>query len=107
MPLSWPFAQCGLDMVGKLHKSWPEGHVYMLVAVNKFHQVYFLSLRSTTQHNHRQWYKFHVKGVQGLLRKIGNQIEICICSTSEDKRASRKSQWPNMQRDKETAAGTP
>jgi hypothetical protein len=23
-------------MVGKLHKSWPEGHVYMLVAVDKF-----------------------------------------------------------------------
>jgi transposase InsO family protein len=23
-------------MVGKLHKSWPGGHVYMLVAVNKF-----------------------------------------------------------------------
>jgi IS30 family transposase len=25
-----------LDMVGKLHKSWPGGHVYMLVAVDKF-----------------------------------------------------------------------
>jgi hypothetical protein len=36
IPLSWPFAQWGLDMVGKLHKSWPGGHVYMLVAVNKF-----------------------------------------------------------------------
>jgi hypothetical protein len=23
-------------MVGKLHKSWPGGHVYMLVAVEKF-----------------------------------------------------------------------
>jgi hypothetical protein len=23
-------------MVGKLHKSWPGGHVYMLVALNKF-----------------------------------------------------------------------
>jgi hypothetical protein len=23
IPLSWPFAQWGLDMVGKLHKSWP------------------------------------------------------------------------------------
>jgi hypothetical protein len=58
----------------------------MLVAVNKFHQVYSLSLRSTTQHNHIQWYKFHVKGVQGLLRRIENQIEICICSTSEIKK---------------------
>jgi hypothetical protein len=36
IPLSWPFAQWGLDMVGKLHKSWPGGHIYMLVAVNKF-----------------------------------------------------------------------
>jgi hypothetical protein len=23
-------------MVGKLHKSWPGGHIYMLVAVDKF-----------------------------------------------------------------------
>jgi hypothetical protein len=36
IPLSWPFAQWGLDMVGKLQKSWPGGHVYMLVAVDKF-----------------------------------------------------------------------
>jgi hypothetical protein len=36
IPLSWPFAQWRLDMVGKLHKSWPGGHVYMLVAVDKF-----------------------------------------------------------------------
>jgi hypothetical protein len=36
IPLSWPFAQWGLDMVGKLHKSWLGGHVYMLVAVDKF-----------------------------------------------------------------------
>jgi transposase InsO family protein len=26
----------GLGHVRKLHKSWPEGHVYMLVAVDKF-----------------------------------------------------------------------
>jgi hypothetical protein len=36
IPLSWPFAQWGLYMVGKLYKSWPGGHVYMLVAVDKF-----------------------------------------------------------------------
>jgi transposase InsO family protein len=34
--LSWPFAQWGLDMIGKLHKSWLGGHVYMLVVVKKF-----------------------------------------------------------------------
>jgi hypothetical protein len=36
IPLSSPFAQWGLDMVGKLHKSWLGGHIYMLVAVDKF-----------------------------------------------------------------------
>jgi transposase InsO family protein len=36
IPLSRPFAQWGLDMVGKLHKFWQGGHVYMLVAVDKF-----------------------------------------------------------------------
>jgi hypothetical protein len=36
IPLSWPFAQWVLDMVGKLHNSWPGGHVYMLVEVDKF-----------------------------------------------------------------------
>jgi hypothetical protein len=36
IPLSWPFAQWGLDMVGKFHKSWPGGHVYILVTVDKF-----------------------------------------------------------------------
>jgi hypothetical protein len=36
IPLAWPFAQWGPDMVGKLHKSWPGGHVYLLVAVDRF-----------------------------------------------------------------------
>jgi hypothetical protein len=36
IPLSWPFAQWGLDMVGKLHKAWRGGYVYMLVDVDKF-----------------------------------------------------------------------
>jgi hypothetical protein len=34
--LAWPFVQWGLDMVSKLHKSWSGGHVYLLVAVEKF-----------------------------------------------------------------------
>jgi hypothetical protein len=114
-------------MVGKLHKSWPGGHVYVLVAVDKFTKwveaapvitqdskaainfIKSIVFRFGVPHSiiTRQWYKFHIKGVQGLLRKIGNQIEICICSTSEDKQASQKSQWPNMQWDKEMATGTP
>jgi transposase InsO family protein len=36
IPLAWPFAQWSLYMVGKLHKSWLGGHVYILVVVDKF-----------------------------------------------------------------------
>ena len=36
IPLSWPFAQWGLDMVGPLQKSTPGGHTHLLVAVDKF-----------------------------------------------------------------------
>jgi hypothetical protein len=36
IPLAWPFAQWGLYMVGKLHKSWQGCHVYLLVAVDRF-----------------------------------------------------------------------
>jgi hypothetical protein len=70
----------GLDMVGKLHKSGPGGHVYMLVAVDKFTKwveaapvttqdstvainfikVNSISHWSTTQHHHRQGNKFHI-----------------------------------------------
>jgi hypothetical protein len=87
IPLSWPFAQWGLDMVGKLHKSWQGGHVYMLVAIDKFTKwveaapvtnqdstaaINFIEstvflLRSTTQHYHGQWDKLHIKRIQELL----------------------------------------
>ena len=36
IPMAWPFAQWGLDMIGKLPKSSKGGHVYLLVAVDKF-----------------------------------------------------------------------
>src|SRR4051812_1824592 len=36
IPLAWPFSQWGLDMIGKLPKSSPGGHVFLLVAVDKF-----------------------------------------------------------------------
>src|SRR3954469_20859043 len=36
IPLSWSFAQWGLDMIGKLPKSSPGGHIFLLVAVDKF-----------------------------------------------------------------------
>jgi transposase InsO family protein len=39
IPLSWPFAQWGLDQVGPLPKSSRGGHTYLLVAVNKFSKL--------------------------------------------------------------------
>ncbi|XP_010230311.1 uncharacterized protein LOC104582449 [Brachypodium distachyon] len=36
IPLTWPFAQWGLDMVGPLQKSSPSGHTSLLVAIDKF-----------------------------------------------------------------------
>src|SRR4051812_47913366 len=36
IPLAWPFAQWGLDMIGKLPRSSKGGHIYLLVAVDKF-----------------------------------------------------------------------
>jgi transposase-like protein len=45
--------------------------------------------------------------VQKLLQEHGHQTEVCISSTSKDKRTSRKSKWLNMQWYKEEAIGTP
>jgi ribonuclease HI len=36
IPVTWPFAQWGLDQVGPLPKSSRGGHTYLLVAVDKF-----------------------------------------------------------------------
>ena len=36
IPIAWPFAQWGLDMVGPLRKSSTGGHTFLLVAVDKF-----------------------------------------------------------------------
>jgi hypothetical protein len=36
IPLVWPFAQWGLEKVGPMLKSSSGGHIYLLVAVDKF-----------------------------------------------------------------------
>src|SRR4051812_8204380 len=36
IPLTWPFAQWGLDQVGTFHKSSSGNHTFLLVAVDKF-----------------------------------------------------------------------
>jgi hypothetical protein len=74
---------------------------------NQLHQVNSILLRSTTQHHHRQWNKFHIYRVQKLLQKYVNQTKICIHRTSQNKRASRESKRLNMQRNKKEVISTP
>jgi hypothetical protein len=35
IPITWPFAVWGLDLIGTLQKA-PEGFTHLLVAINKF-----------------------------------------------------------------------
>ena len=55
VPLAWPFAQWGLDMVGLLRKSSKGGHTHLLAAVDKFTKwieaVPITSLTATTTVN--------------------------------------------------------
>jgi hypothetical protein len=78
-------------MLEKLHKSWPGGHVYMLVAVDKFTKwieaapittqdftaaINFINnipLWGTTKHHYRQSDKLYIQGIQKLLQKHGHQ----------------------------------
>jgi hypothetical protein len=109
-------------MVGKLHKSWPGGHVYMLVAVDKFTK-WVEAAPVTTQDsiaaiNFIKSIVFCFGVPQSIITDNGTnftskefknycEIEICICGASKDKWASRESQWLNMQWDKEKAVSTP
>jgi hypothetical protein len=100
IPLAWPFAQWGLGMVGKLHKSWPGGHVYLLVAIDKFTKwieavlvtsadatsvvsfmkgIVFLVWRPQ-QYSYGQRHQFHLPRIQGLLRRGRNQTTLRIGS---------------------------
>jgi hypothetical protein len=57
---------------------------------NQFYQVNSVPLWCTIYHHHGQRDKLHFKGIQGLLRRIGNQAQIRVRSTPEDKWASQK-----------------
>ncbi|KAK1612950.1 hypothetical protein QYE76_036623 [Lolium multiflorum] len=55
IPITWPFAVWGLDMVGKLKRSSPGGFEYLLVAVDKFGKWIEAKPRSSAGvlHHHR------------------------------------------------------
>jgi hypothetical protein len=57
---------------------------------NQLHQVNSILFQCTIQHHHGQRDKLHFKGIQELLRRTGNQAQICICGAPEDKWASQK-----------------
>jgi hypothetical protein len=96
----------GSRQVHQMGRSSPDNNPRFHIS-NQLHQVYSISLRSTTQHHHGQWDKLHIEIVQKLLREYRNQTEIRVCSASKDKRTSRESQWLNMQRDKKEAISAP
>jgi hypothetical protein len=56
IPLSWPFPQWGLVMVGPLRKSTPGGHTHLLVEVDKFFKK---CGRSHQIASHQNYYGFH------------------------------------------------
>ena len=87
IPITWPFAVWGLDLVGPLQKA-PGGFTHLLVAVNKFSKwiearpigkikseqaVLFFTdtvyrFRGSELNHHRQWHPVHRQEVLGVLR---------------------------------------
>jgi hypothetical protein len=114
-------------MVGKLHKSWPGGHVYMLAAVNKFTK-WVEAAPVTTQdskaainfiksivfcfgvpHNiiTDNGTNFTSKEFKDYWEGLGIKLKFASVAHPKANGQVKKSQWPNMQWDKETAVGTP
>jgi penicillin V acylase-like amidase (Ntn superfamily) len=114
-------------MVGKLHKSWPGGHVYMLVAVDKFTK-WVEAAPVTTQDSKAAInfiksivFRFRVphsiitdNGTNFTSKEFksycdGMRIKLKFASVAypKTKWTSLESQWLNMQWDKEKAISTP
>jgi transposase-like protein len=89
-------------MVGKLHESWPGGHIYMLVAVNKFTKSVEATLVTTQDSTAAINFiksivflfgvphsiitdnetNFTSKEFKNYREGLGIKFEICICGAS-------------------------
>jgi hypothetical protein len=78
IPFPWPFAQWGLDMVGKLHKSWPGGYIYLLVAVDRFTKWIeakpFTSVDATTTVNFMEGIVFRFGVPRSIVTENGSNF---------------------------------
>jgi hypothetical protein len=108
-------------MVGKLQKSWPGEHVNLLVAADRFTKL--IEAKPVTSADATSTVNF-IKGivfwfgipnsivtendsnlVQGLLRRTGHQITVCVHSTSTNQQPSREIKRPHLQWDQEIPSG--
>jgi hypothetical protein len=114
-------------MVGKLHKSWPGGHVYMLVAVDNFTKWVEAALVTTQDSKAainfiksivfrfgvphsiitNNGTNFTSKEFKDYCEGLGIKLKFASVAHPKTNGKVEKSQWFNMQRDKETAVGTP
>jgi hypothetical protein len=101
-------------MVGKLHKSWLGGQVFMLVALDKFTKwveaAPVTTQDSTTAINFIKSIVFHFGVSHSIITDNGTNftskefksycksmgIKLKFASVSKDKWTSRESQWLNM-----------
>jgi hypothetical protein len=113
-------------MVGKLHKSWPGGHVYMLVAVDKFTK-WVEAAPVTTQDSTAAInfiksivFRFGVpyniitdngtnftsKEFKNYCEGLGIKLKFAFVAHAKTNGQVEKSQWLNMQWDKKEAFST-
>jgi hypothetical protein len=118
IPITWPFAIWGLDLVGPLQKA-PRGFTHLLVAIDKLSK--WIKVRPLTNirseqavafftnivhrfggpklHHHRQWHTVHWEEVPGLLRRPPHP-----CGLGH--RSSPNDEWAGGARQRYDFAGT-
>jgi hypothetical protein len=102
IPITWPFAVWGLDIVGPLRKA-PGGFTHLLVAIDKFSKWVevrpITNLRAeqavaffTNIVHHRQRVPIHGQEIPGVLRQIPHLCGLGGRGTPTDQRPSRTCQ---------------
>jgi hypothetical protein len=103
IPITWPFAVWGLDIVGPLRKA-PGGFTHLLVAIDKFSK--WVEVRPITNlraeqavtfftdiihrfgepklYYHRQWVPVHGQEILGVLRQVPHPCGLGSCGTPAD-----------------------